>query len=221
MADIPPSYLKASLFEGLFGELKPTGAFADELKAAGWDPAKMQIAYPDPVWGACVRCACRHVHPNLSEEQAERELGRTWIRGFGRTLTGRLALAVLPALSGEKFIDYIPKIVRLVSSAMTMEIVAREEKARLVRFTTPPGDATHARFHLRLHRRGNGPSRRGRRAKGRRLLAPALVVSVWSLRDTEGRSSRVAAGSITEEGLSAHAPGCLPCHRCRRNPGLR
>ncbi len=132
---------KASLFEGIFGELKPTGAFANELAAAGWDPGRPQLSYPQSVFEACLHVAARHCYPLLPEKNAMFELGRVFTRGFGRTAVGKIALAVVPALSPGLLIDYLPKIIRLTASgsrpaAVTVHVVGSGERERLVDFSS-------------------------------------------------------------------------------------
>ena len=50
-----------SLFEGLARALQPEGAFADDLRAAGFDPRAPKIRYPTSVLLATLDVA----HPHL------------------------------------------------------------------------------------------------------------------------------------------------------------
>lgn len=134
---MPTTHVKASLFEGLFEELKPTGAFLDDLRAAGWDRARPKFSYPDEIWIACLKVAARHAFPNLDPEVAQRELGRAWARGFAKTVAGRIALAVVPNLSPVLLVDYIPRIVSLTSATMQLRAETLGPNARLVRVATP------------------------------------------------------------------------------------
>ncbi len=162
----PAGHVKASLPEGLFTELKPSGAFAEELKVAGWDPTNPKLSYPDHVFDACLKVAARHCHPRLGETAAMTELGRAFTRGFRRTAVGKVALAVLPALSPALLVDYLPKVVRLTASTMTFEVVGKGERERVVEVGTPDitplpdfmaGAVAEASQHIKVEVAGRRP----------------------------------------------------------------
>ena len=87
------------MFEGLFDRvLRPTGAFAEDLRLAGYDPRRAQPEYPTRVWHACLDVARRHVHAGLAPEEAYRRLGQALTRGFLDTLVGKLLGAAVSLL---------------------------------------------------------------------------------------------------------------------------
>lgn len=94
------SITRGVAFEGLFVRtLQPTGAFAEELRKAGYDPsAPPRPEYPTRVWQACIDVARQHTFPALPRAEGERQLGRRFIDGFFQTLTGKMLGATLPML---------------------------------------------------------------------------------------------------------------------------
>jgi uncharacterized protein (TIGR02265 family) len=99
---MPPttSITRGVAFEGMFVRtLQPTGAFAEALRAAGYDvSAPPRAEYPTPVWQACLEVARQHTFPTLPRAEGERRLGRRFIDGFFETLTGKMLGATLPML---------------------------------------------------------------------------------------------------------------------------
>ena len=129
--------IQGSMFEGLFQRaVTPTGVFRDELRTADFDLDKVQPEYPDEVWATCLKVAAKHLHPLLPYERAERELGRTFSRGFQKTLVGQVLTAVLPHLSREGTIDRVAKWVGVGSKQLSMEVTERAPKLRTLRMTT-------------------------------------------------------------------------------------
>lgn len=111
MSDVPsgdrPSqrFVFPQTFEGLFVKgLGPrlTADLKGQLRLAGIDfDQKLAPAYPADVWGAACRIAVEHVYAELPREQAERSLGRDFLRGYTETFMGRamaMALKILPPM---------------------------------------------------------------------------------------------------------------------------
>jgi len=78
--------------------LQPTGAFAEELRTAGYDVLHPRAEYPTRVWNACLEVARRHTFPTQPRAEGQRRLGHLFMEGYFRTLQGKLAGATLPML---------------------------------------------------------------------------------------------------------------------------
>lgn len=121
------------MFEGLYEKvLKPTGAFAEDLKKAGYDQERPQTEYPNEVWVACLDVTARHHFPQLERYAAWREIGAVFIGGFLQTLIGKLIGATLPFLSAKTFVSRVPRFVGtgLPGVRVTIEWLS-ETKARI------------------------------------------------------------------------------------------
>lgn len=99
-----------SAFEGLFVRaLQVSGPAVNELKAAGFDPAKMEIAYPVEVWRRCLDVAAKAYYPLLSAEKADFELGYRLVDGYLETLIGRVIGATFPLLGPDALCTRLPR----------------------------------------------------------------------------------------------------------------
>lgn len=109
----PPSasVTRGTVFEALFVRaLKPSGRFAEELRAAGYDPAVPPRAeYPTQVWRRCAEVARRHTFPQLPAAEGERRLGNLFIEGFLQTLAGKMLGATLPLLGPDTLLQKLPR----------------------------------------------------------------------------------------------------------------
>lgn len=103
------------MFEALFdGRLKPTGQFADELKAAGYDPTRAVPKYPTEIWLACLELARKHRWAALSAPEAYREIGREFTRGFlDGTLPGKVLGAAIPFMTPRAFVRRLASYLRM------------------------------------------------------------------------------------------------------------
>lgn len=123
-AQLPQSVVEQSVFEGLFHKLlTPDGAFAAELKAAGYDLAAPQPHYPGKVFQDCVRIARRRAYPDLQPEEAERALGKRFLDGYFETIVGRLIAAVLPIIGTA---GALKRYARFYKSGSTGTVVTTE-----------------------------------------------------------------------------------------------
>ena len=97
----PRDVTSGTAFEGMFQiALKPTGAFADGLRALGFDPSRpVRIDYPTATWQACVELARQHTFPELPVAEGLRRLGLLFAEGYLSTLTGRMLSAAAPLMS--------------------------------------------------------------------------------------------------------------------------
>jgi uncharacterized protein (TIGR02265 family) len=117
-------------FEGLFGHvLRPQGAFVEALREAGYDADHPRDAYALPVWRAALRVARAYAHPQRTEAQAYRELGRQTIQGLAHTLVGRVFALAAPMLGPARCVAKLPTYLR--SSREDMRVQVRALDARL------------------------------------------------------------------------------------------
>lgn len=122
----PESVTNRSMFEALFDRrLKPTGAFAERLKQAGYDPQQPQLKYPTSVWKRCVDLARAERWPDLPTDEAFRAIGREATLGFFETLPGELITAALPFLTPVGFLEKVQNYFRLgrEDSGLTFEVL--------------------------------------------------------------------------------------------------
>src|SRR5262245_23858924 len=109
------------MFEGLARAFKPEGAFADDLRAAGFDPSDPQQRYSSRVLEAVLDVIHRHCYPVLSREEAQREIGRVVVSKFFETIVGRVIGTLFKALGVERFLLRLPKIAHLGSSGLDIQ----------------------------------------------------------------------------------------------------
>jgi uncharacterized protein (TIGR02265 family) len=113
------------MFEGLFRlalDVRPDSAFADELRAVGFDLRDLKSRYDKDVWTASLDVAARHQYPELERYVAWRQLGRDFIAGYFETMIGRLIAVVLPLTSPERFLQNVPAFVRTGTSGVTTDV---------------------------------------------------------------------------------------------------
>lgn len=102
---------KASVFEGLFDRvLRPQGAFAEALRAAGYDPERRRSEYPTRLWHACLELARAHVYPGLTRDEAYHQLGRGLAQGYLSTMIGALVASTLPLWGPEGLLRSLHRI---------------------------------------------------------------------------------------------------------------
>ncbi len=103
--------VNAAVFEGLFVRaLKVDGAFAGDLRRAGVDLANLEPKYPVETWFAALDVARRRLYPGLSEIDAHRELGRTFLDGYARTLVGSVLMAAAPMVGPARLVSRVPRM---------------------------------------------------------------------------------------------------------------
>jgi uncharacterized protein (TIGR02265 family) len=127
-----------SAFEGLFQRaLKPDGAFADELCAAGYDLRRPHPKYPTRVWRACLEIALRHAHPGKPREEGMRALGHAFIAGFFDTIIGRLVAVALPLLGPERITQKFPKYWEATRPGVKIETIVENPNRHRLLFRDP------------------------------------------------------------------------------------
>jgi uncharacterized protein (TIGR02265 family) len=141
------SSVRGSAFEALLVRmLHPSGRFADELRAAGYDPsAPPRPEYPRAVWVACVQLASRHTFPSLSPEAAMRQLGQRFVESYRQTLTGKLVSATLPMMGPATVLLRMPRVWAGIQPGLRLQVTevaprewtfAFEERGLLTDFCT-------------------------------------------------------------------------------------
>lgn len=126
---VSESLTEVSVFEGLFVRaLQPKGAFLEELKARGYDPAAPALRYPTAVWHACVDVARRHVFGALPEQEGFRKLGNLFMEGYYQTLIGKVVGAAIPLLGPERSLQRIPRTWKASQPALGVEVEKQGER---------------------------------------------------------------------------------------------
>lgn len=125
---------EASAFEAMFVHvLQPTGTFARELAAAGFEPGRMEARYPSSVWYRCLDIGRRHTFPDLPIPEGFRMLGRSFMEGYYRTLIGKVVSAALPLYGLQRTLDRLPRVWK--GSQPTTEVTVEKDGARAWRVT--------------------------------------------------------------------------------------
>jgi len=113
----------ASVFEALFVRLlQPQGAFKEELRAAGYNPDRPEMRYPNPVLLAALDVAARHVYPQLPRESAHRKLGQRFTDRYFTTILGRITRTLVISLGVERFVMQLPKFVSLSATGVAVTV---------------------------------------------------------------------------------------------------
>ncbi len=116
-------------FDGLFSHaLKPTGAFAQALRAIGYDPEEAREHYPLEVWRAALRVACEHAYPELPQDQAHRALGHRFVEGFSQTDLGRVVATAAVELGTERCLSRLPAYWRLGRDDIRIAMAAVQDR---------------------------------------------------------------------------------------------
>ena len=141
MQDTPSSgrSTQGSFFEGLFIlSLRASGAFADELRASGFDPQSPKAIYPIEVWNVALEVAWRHCYPALERERAYRELGQQLARGFLRTWRGKVVDMGLPMLGPDRVLERLPGIFAIDTFRYEVKVLRLGPRQYRVTFREDP-----------------------------------------------------------------------------------
>jgi uncharacterized protein (TIGR02265 family) len=125
----------AVIWEALFvRNLKPQGALRDELKAAGFDPERLEVSYPLSLFTHCVELVRKHLFPELTESQVYWELGRRTMEGFRSTLAGMVVTAGIPLLGPARYLKRIPDHAKVGGLKMDVTPVPVGEREHRLEF---------------------------------------------------------------------------------------
>jgi uncharacterized protein (TIGR02265 family) len=113
--------------EGLFVRgvgARLTPALAAELKAHGLDlTKKLPLGLPRDAWYACLKSAARHLHPELTREEAMRALGRLTVDGIAQTFWGRAFAPAVQLLGPRRLLLRVPSQMRSTNNFATGTLV--------------------------------------------------------------------------------------------------
>lgn len=131
-------WIDGSGFEGMYQRaLKPTGAFADELRKAGYDVKNPVGRYHAQVWHDTLEVARRHTYPTLPLNDGFRQLGRRFLDSYFETILGKTVAVVLPILGAERTAKQLPKLFSRARTQLDMQI-AQEAPRRWLLHTRDP-----------------------------------------------------------------------------------
>lgn len=123
----PEARVKASAFEGLFIRgLNSPPLVTNLLIGLGVDLHRLEPEYPIKTWHAARSVAGRAVFPTLSEQQADRELGRVFIRGYSQTVIGKIIGVSVPLLGPARMLARLPKLMNTSRSGRGMELLVQD-----------------------------------------------------------------------------------------------
>jgi uncharacterized protein (TIGR02265 family) len=133
-----------SAVEGLFVRgvgARLTPALAAELKGHGLDlTKKLPLGLPRDAWYACLRSAARHLHPELSREEAMRSLGRLTVDGIAQTFWGKAISPAVQLLGPRRLLMRVPSQMRSTNNFATGSITELGSTS-LALLVTDAGDA--------------------------------------------------------------------------------
>ena len=118
------SSVRGSALEALLVRmLHPTGRFAEELRAAGYDPSAPPLPeYPRAVWVACVQLSSRHLFPSLPPEEGMRMVGQCFVASYRQTLTGKLMSATLPMMGARTVMLRMPRVWADIQPGLRLQV---------------------------------------------------------------------------------------------------
>ncbi|HYV47736.1 MAG TPA: DUF2378 family protein [Myxococcaceae bacterium] len=111
-----------SLFEALARVLQPQGAYAEELRAAGFDVRAPKMRYPNEVLVATLDITHKHLYPDLTREQAHRRVGQRMVGSFFDTIFGKVVRTLLQVLGPERFLVRLPKIAPMGTTGLHVRV---------------------------------------------------------------------------------------------------
>jgi uncharacterized protein (TIGR02265 family) len=111
-----------SLFEALARTLQPEGAFADDLRAAGFDVRAPKMRYSNQVLLATLDITHKHLYPDLSREEAHRRVGQRMVTTFFDTIFGKVVRTLLQVLGAERFLVRLPKIATMGTTGLQVRV---------------------------------------------------------------------------------------------------
>ncbi|MFZ5438839.1 MAG: DUF2378 family protein [Myxococcota bacterium] len=119
MSDDVKRTMDGSVFEGLFvRELRPTGAFSEDLKRIGFDVTRLEPRYPELVFLRAVEVAARHAYPEATLHEAHFFLGSRTIAGYFSTILGRVTATMIPVLGVASTLKRVTSLWTVAQPAM-------------------------------------------------------------------------------------------------------
>lgn len=127
------SIVDGSVLEGLARLHEPSGAFKDELRAVGFDVDRPELRYTPGILLAVLDVCAKHQYPELSREDAHRQIGQKFVEHFFGTFLGKVAGTLVHALGVKRFLLRVPKVAAMITKGL--EIDSRqvaEDEIRMV-----------------------------------------------------------------------------------------
>jgi uncharacterized protein (TIGR02265 family) len=168
------AYVEGSILESLFQRaLRPTGAFAEDLRKAGYDVDRPEPRYPLEVLSRTLAVACRHAYPGKTEPEALHALGLRFGAAFYETIIGKVIGATMPMLGPDRIIQSLPKRMKVgTDDPCTVERVSeRSWRIRVGPSIIPHFAAGAVDATLRHARVQSNVTVEGRDSRGATLLA--------------------------------------------------
>jgi uncharacterized protein (TIGR02265 family) len=151
----------ASVLESVARLHEPSGAFKDELRAVGFDVDRPEMRYSPEVLLAVLDVCAKHRYPELSRDDAHRQIGRKFVAHFFGTFLGRVAGTLVHALGVKRFLLQVPKVAAMVTKGLKIQseqvspdeirIVFRGDKNMSADYTTGAieGAASAGKFQIK------------------------------------------------------------------------
>jgi uncharacterized protein (TIGR02265 family) len=111
-----------SLLEAIARTLQPEGAFAEELRVAGFDVRAPKVRYSNEVLLNTLDIAHKHLYPDLTRGEAHRRIGQRMVSTFYETIFGKVVRTLLQVLGPERFLVRLPKIAPMGISGMQIRV---------------------------------------------------------------------------------------------------
>jgi uncharacterized protein (TIGR02265 family) len=124
-------YIKHSVLEGLFKHMVPVTPgtpFAAALREAGYDVTRPEPVYSSSVLQGVLAVAGRELFPDRTPSRAQWEVGRHFVSGFFKTLTGRTVSALLPVFGTESLIKQLPRFFLTGNSSSIITVSPQGER---------------------------------------------------------------------------------------------
>jgi len=111
----------ASVLESVARLHQPSGAFAAELRAVGFDLDRPEMRYTPATLLAVLDVCAKHRYPELSRGDAHRQIGRKFVDQFFATFLGRVAGTLVQALGVKRFLLKVPKVASMITKGLEVD----------------------------------------------------------------------------------------------------
>jgi uncharacterized protein (TIGR02265 family) len=126
------------MFEATFVRgLELQGPLKEALRGAGFDPDRLEVAYPAALFRQCLDLARAHLYPALPEDAGHWELGRAFAKGFQQTMIGRIISVAIPLLGPAGYLKRFPSHMKM-SEAKGLSVVQAGPKSFRMEFRKTP-----------------------------------------------------------------------------------
>ncbi len=128
-----------SMFEAmLVRALTPGPGLTKELESLGVHVARLDTAYPTPVWVKTLDAVRRHHYGAMSNpELAYRKMGKDFTAGYLDTIVGKVVLTSLSFMDTRKLLERAPSYMRMGRTDMDVTHLPISEHEAKLRFSDP------------------------------------------------------------------------------------